>query len=115
MVFKGPARRIAAQGFITWCVQLVWCIVYSVITYHRLEPKKISDAIVVLTSVVFWIVIAVLVFWALGAYNRLVGLRAQVLRALQGLTVQWQSNAKDRKSTRLNSSHPSISRMPSSA
>lgn len=46
------------------------------------------------TSVVFWVVIAVLVFWALGAYNRLVGLRAQVLRALQGLAGQWQSNAQ---------------------
>ena len=31
---------------------------------------------------------------------------------VQGITV---TEAKDRKSTRLNSSHPSISRMPSSA
>lgn len=46
------------------------------------------------TSVVFWVVIAVLVFWALGAYNRLVGLRAQVLHTLQGVAVQWQSNAQ---------------------
>ncbi len=32
-------------------------------------------------SVVFWLSVAVLLFWSLGAYNRLVRLRAQVLAA----------------------------------
>jgi LemA protein len=48
----------------------------------------------VLTSVMFWVVVAVLVFWALGAYNRLVGLRAQVLQALQALLGQWHASAQ---------------------
>ena len=36
---------------------------------------------------------------------------AQVLKTL----LHWVTNRKDRKSTRLNSSHRSLSRMPSSA
>lgn len=59
----------------------------------------------VLTSVVFWVALAVLVFWALGAYNRLVGLRAQVLRALQSLAVQWQANAQALRHTLSELSH----------
>ncbi len=59
----------------------------------------------VLTSVVFWVAMAVLVFWALGAYNRLVGLRAQVLRALQALAVQWQSNGQTLRHTLSELSH----------
>ncbi len=59
----------------------------------------------VLTSVVFWVVVAVLVFWALGAYNRLVGLRAQVLRALQAVAVQWQSNGQALRHTLSELSH----------
>ena len=58
----------------------------------------------------FWGACALTVFWALGAYNRLVRLRAQVnlrynelMTALSGLTDLAQQT--DRKSTRLNSSH----------
>lgn len=36
----------------------------------------------------------VLVFWALGAYNRLVRLRAQVARSLQALASSWQAQAQ---------------------
>jgi LemA protein len=46
-----------------------------------------------LKSVWFWLVAAVAVFWALGAYNRLVRLRADVLRQLLGLTQLWQQQA----------------------
>jgi LemA protein len=46
------------------------------------------------TTIIFWIAFAVLVFWVLGAYNRLVGLRAQLARALQTLAAQWQANAQ---------------------
>jgi LemA protein len=45
-------------------------------------------------SLVFWVAIAVSVFWALGAYNRLVNLRADMVRTLQSLAVQWQTNAQ---------------------
>ncbi len=38
--------------------------------------------------------LAVLVFWALGAYNRLVRLRGQVVRCLMALAQQWQSQAQ---------------------
>ncbi len=40
------------------------------------------------------ILATVLVFWALGAYNRLVRLRGQVTRSLQLLAAQWQSQAQ---------------------
>jgi LemA protein len=46
------------------------------------------------TSFVFWAVVAVVLFWSLGAYNRLVRSRADMLRALQALAQQWQSNAQ---------------------
>jgi LemA protein len=36
----------------------------------------------------------VLVFWALGAYNRLVRLRGHVARSLQALAAQWQAQAQ---------------------
>jgi LemA protein len=36
----------------------------------------------------------VLVFWALGAYNRLVRLRARVARCLQALASSWQAQAQ---------------------
>jgi LemA protein len=36
-------------------------------------------------SVLFWILLAVLIFWALGAYNRLVRLRAAVIGAFAGV------------------------------
>lgn len=45
------------------------------------------------TSFAFWGVLAVVLFWTLGAYNRLVRLRAQWLRALQLLAQQWQNHA----------------------
>ena len=38
------------------------------------------------SSPLFWIIVAVMVFWALGAYNRLVRLRA----AAQAADTQWQ-------------------------
>ena len=38
------------------------------------------------SSPLFWILVAVMVFWALGAYNRLVRLRA----AVQAADTQWQ-------------------------
>ena len=37
---------------------------------------------------------AILVFWALGAYNRLVRLRGQVSRSLAALATQWQTQAQ---------------------
>jgi LemA protein len=43
---------------------------------------------------VFWALMALTVFWALGAYNRLVRLRADMVRALQTLVAQWQLNAQ---------------------
>jgi LemA protein len=46
------------------------------------------------SSFVIWAVVAVTVFWALGAYNRLVKLRGDMVRALQALAVQWQSSAQ---------------------
>ncbi len=46
------------------------------------------------TSLVSLLVVAVLVFWALGAYNRLVRLRGQVVRSLQALAQQWQAQAQ---------------------
>ncbi len=46
------------------------------------------------TSFVFWAALAVTVFWALGAYNRLVKLRGDMVRALQSLAVQWQYSAQ---------------------
>lgn len=36
-------------------------------------------------SVVFWLLVAVLLFWSLGAYNRLVRLRAQVIARFGGV------------------------------
>lgn len=36
-------------------------------------------------SVLFWLFLAVLIFWALGAYNRLVRLRAAVISAFTGV------------------------------
>lgn len=46
------------------------------------------------TSFVFWALAAVTVFWALGAYNRLVRLRGDMVRALQVLATHWQANAQ---------------------
>jgi LemA protein len=43
------------------------------------------------TSVIALSLAAVLVFWALGAYNRIVRLRAQVARDLRGLLLTWRS------------------------
>ncbi len=37
------------------------------------------------TTLLFWLLLAVLVFWALGAHNRLVRLRAQVITAFAAL------------------------------
>lgn len=39
-------------------------------------------------SVLFWILLAVLIFWALGAYNRLVRLRAAVISAFAGVEIR---------------------------
>ncbi len=46
-----------------------------------------------------WISAAILVFWALGAYNRLVRLRAELTRCLNALATQWQSTAQTMRST----------------
>jgi LemA protein len=43
---------------------------------------------------IFASLVCVLVFWALGAYNRLVRLRGQVARSLQALAQQWQAQAQ---------------------
>lgn len=45
-------------------------------------------------SLITVVLACVLVFWALGAYNRLVRLRGQVSRSLQALAVQWQLQAQ---------------------
>lgn len=36
-------------------------------------------------NIVFWLLVAVLLFWSLGAYNRLVRLRAQVIAGFAGV------------------------------
>jgi LemA protein len=46
-----------------------------------------------LTSVWFWLGMAILVFWGLGAYNRLVRLRAHAVSSLQALARGWQQQA----------------------
>lgn len=46
-----------------------------------------------------------LVFWALGAYNRLVGLRAQLAQALRALASQWQANAQALRTELASMSH----------
>ena len=46
------------------------------------------------TSLITVFLAAVLVFWALGAYNRLVRMRSQVARSLQALAQQWQTQAQ---------------------
>ena len=51
------------------------------------------------SSVVMWISFAVLVFWVLGAYNRLVRLRAELARSFQAVTAQWDSTAQTLRST----------------
>ncbi len=56
-------------------------------------------------SFVFWGCVALTVFWALGAYNRLVSLRADIVRALQSLAAQWQSNAQAIRSELSSLSH----------
>ncbi len=40
------------------------------------------------------LIACILVFWALGAYNRLTRLRAQVARSLQALASSWQTQAQ---------------------
>lgn len=51
-------------------------------------------------DLVFWMVLAVAVFWAVGAYNRLVRLRADVKQAFAGLDSQWRHQLR-RVETRL--------------
>jgi LemA protein len=46
------------------------------------------------TSFAFWTVAAVMLFWALGAYNRLMRLRAEMVRELRSLALQWQHHAQ---------------------
>ena len=41
------------------------------------------------TSVLGWLLLGVLVFWAVGAYNRLVRLRSVALLAFGALDAQW--------------------------
>lgn len=46
------------------------------------------------TTVIALILLAIVVFWALGAYNRLMRLRTQVVRQLGLLISLWQSQAQ---------------------
>lgn len=46
------------------------------------------------TSYLFWIFAALTLFWALGAYNRLMRLRTDWVQALQQLSEQWQAHAQ---------------------
>jgi LemA protein len=46
------------------------------------------------TSLITIVLACILVFWALGAYNRLVRLRGQVARSLQALASTWQTQAQ---------------------
>ena len=67
----------------------------------------------------FWLFIAISVFWAVGAYRRLVDLRSQVTRqfaVLEDMMLRYQGLVQDadRKSTRL-TPVTSLFRMPSSA
>jgi LemA protein len=45
-------------------------------------------------SIAGLVVALIVVFWALGAYNRLVGLRATVVQHLQNLLELWQAQAQ---------------------
>lgn len=42
-----------------------------------------------LSSSVFWGVLAIMVFWAVGAYHRIVRLRSAALQAFGGLDAHW--------------------------
>lgn len=42
-----------------------------------------------LSSLAFWIAVAVLLFWAVGAYNRLMRLRADLVQSFGGLDARW--------------------------
>lgn len=44
-----------------------------------------------LGSASLWLIVAVLIFWAVGAHNRLVRLRAEVHAAFGGVDAQWAS------------------------
>jgi LemA protein len=46
------------------------------------------------STVITFAALAISVFWALGAYNRLVRERAQVVQALQHLVALWQAQAQ---------------------
>ena len=46
------------------------------------------------TSVLGWLLLGVLVFWAVGAYNRLVRLRSAALLAFGALDAQWLRHAE---------------------
>ncbi|MBY0453676.1 MAG: LemA family protein [Burkholderiaceae bacterium] len=41
------------------------------------------------SSSVFWVILAVMLFWAVGAYNRVVRLRSVALQAFGGLDAHW--------------------------
>ncbi len=57
------------------------------------------------TPFVFWIAVAVTMFWALGAYNRLVRLRSDMVQTLQSLALQWEHNAQTVRHELANLSH----------
>jgi LemA protein len=44
-----------------------------------------------MNTVLWWFVCAVIMFWSLGAYNRLVRLRAKVTHSLLSLGVHWRA------------------------
>ena len=50
-------------------------------------------------SVVLWVCAAVVVFWALGAYNRLVRVRAELSQSLLAITTQWNNTAQTLRNT----------------
>jgi LemA protein len=54
-----------------------------------LEKWLEQEFIVLTTSVLGWLLLGVLVFWEVGAYNRLVRLRSAALLAFGALDAQW--------------------------
>jgi LemA protein len=60
----------------------------------KLRANCAVDFFIVSTTLVTGLIACVLVFWALGAYNRLVRLRALVARNLQALCASWQEQAQ---------------------
>ena len=93
-------------------------------TLHALKLTLIITAIAVPVNTVFGIVCAIAIvrrkFWGKGLLNAFIDLPLALSPVVVGLSLfllygQDGWFGRDRKSTRLNSSHRSLSRMPSSA